>query len=757
MTAQQTFDPPRETAGIGLPWERRRLWAAPGIISVIAALLSAGISFAVLLGLTRIVPDAKSTLGLIFINAAFIVLLLGLIGREGWRILNARRRRKAASRLHVRVVTMFSLVAAVPALALAIIASITLQLGLDRWFETRTKAIVNSSISLAQAYVQENARNLQGTTLSMAFDLDQARTLYSLDRGGFLDLITQQALGRALIGAFILRQDGSVVVRANIPSDIDLPQPPSGVLDTAADGNPVLIPPRVRNLMGAVIKLRDIPDAYLYTLRLVDPEVIKSMALMEENTAEYQGLESNRTSTQLAFALVYFEVTLTILLSAIWGGIAVADRLVRPIRQLVVAADQVSAGNMDVVVPVRSSDGDIGAFADTFNHMVAEIKTQRNDLLSANAQIDGRRRFSEAVLSGVSAGVIGVDHAGRISAMNRSAGAMFKIDSAGATGERLSLNLPEVSRVFEMAKTVGRNVYRDQITMNHAGQERAFNVQITMEEAKGVDNSYVITIDDITDLVAAQRSTAWADVARRIAHEIKNPLTPIQLSAERIRRRYGKVIADDDREVFDQCTDTIIRQVGDIGRMVDEFSAYARMPKPDMQRLDLRLALTEASFLTEVARQDVKVERDLGDAALLGKFDARLISQAFGNLIKNAAEAIDGREPPGGEDGHIRVVARKHDGAITVEIQDNGKGFPRDNRNRLLEPYMTTRDKGTGLGLAIVRKIIEDHDGKLELLDAPADFHNGVGAMVRITFAAATVPPDSAAQPNTEETSDHGV
>jgi two-component system nitrogen regulation sensor histidine kinase NtrY len=254
----------------------------------------------------------------------------------------------------------------------------------------------------------------------------------------------------------------------------------------------------------------------------------------------------------------------------------------------------------------------------------------------------------------------------------------------------------------------------------------------------GDEQSYVVTIDDITDLVQAQRSSAWADVARRIAHEIKNPLTPIQLSAERIRRRYGKVITED-REVFDQCTDTIIRQVGDIGRMVDEFSAFARMPKPEMRVIDLREALREASFLVEVSRPDIAFERVFAPGPLKGKFDSRLLAQAFGNVIKNASEAIEALGKEGASGGAIRIVAAQQGGMIRVDVIDNGKGLPRENRQRLLEPYMTTREKGTGLGLAIVKKIIEDHGGHLELHDAPSDFHGGRGAMVSLFLPA--VPP----------------
>ncbi|MBC8717378.1 PAS domain-containing sensor histidine kinase [Ochrobactrum sp. Marseille-Q0166] len=713
--------------------EGRRLLALPGIITVVLALVTASISFAILIGITPITPDRAVTLALVIINVALIIFLILLICREIFRIVSARRSGKAASRLHVRIVALFSLIAAVPAIVVAIVASVTLNLGLDRWFDTNTRDIVSSSQSLTTAYIRETALNLQSTSFSMLQELDAQRTLYSLDRGGFIRYMTLQAGGRGLLGAFLVRENGSVIVKSETGVETRLPPPTEDALKTAVDGKPVIIPPGNSNFVGAVIKMREIPDLYLYTVRAVDQQILDAMRLMEANTARYQEMDANRVPTQIAFALLYFGLTLIVLLSAIWTGIAVADRLVRPIRLLIGAADDVAAGNLDSSVPVRSSDGDVGALSGTFNNMVAELKSQRNELLSAKDQIDERRRFSEAVLSGVTAGVIGIESDGSISILNRSAEHMFGVSSQDAIGRSLSSIAPEIGQAFEVARTTGRTVHREQVSMTRSGVARTYNVQVTVEDAESDDHSYVVTVDDITDLVQAQRSSAWADVARRIAHEIKNPLTPIQLSAERIRRRYGKVIVED-REVFDQCTETIIRQVGDIGRMVDEFSSFARMPKPEMKDMDMREALREASFLIEVSRQDIKFTHEYGSEKLIGSFDSRLVGQAFGNVIKNASEAIDAVPKEERGDGHILVRSGKADGQLVVDIIDNGKGLPRDDRQKLLEPYMTTREKGTGLGLAIVRKIVEDHGGHLELHDAPADFHGGRGAMIRMTF-----------------------
>ncbi|MEM9105693.1 MAG: PAS domain-containing sensor histidine kinase [Pseudomonadota bacterium] len=725
--------------------ERRKVLALPGIIVVVCALICAIVSFVILMGLTPIEPDNDVVLTAVFVNLLFVVALLGLSLQEVLKILAARRRGRAASRLHVRIIGLFSVVAIVPAILVAIVASITLNIGLDNWFSTRTKAIVNSSLSVAEAYVNENARYLQGQTVSMANDLDSARTLYNLDRRGFGVLMTRQAIGRGLLAASLLRQDGSSIIQAEIPTDNPLPEAPVEALELAAQGEPALIPPGPTNLVGAVIRLQNIPDALLYTVRAVDPEVIRSMRLMEENTEEFQSLEDGRTPVQLAFAILYLGFALIVLLAAIWAAIAVADRIVRPIRMLIGAADDVANGDLDVRVPVKASDGDVGNLSKTFNNMIEEVRVQRDEILSARDEMDERRRFTEAVLSGVTAGVMGVHDDGLISIANRSAEIMLGVEKDKLVGQLLTDVAPEIAPVLASATLWQRNEYRSQIAIMRNGKERTLNVQATREGPHGGQDSYVVTLDDITDLVIAQRSTAWAEVARRIAHEIKNPLTPIQLSAERIRRRYGRQIPDEDRGVFDQCTDTIVRQVEDIGRMVDEFSAFARMPKPAKEKHDLRDIVKDAIFLREMGRNDIEFIKQLGEEPLIGYFDSRMLGQAFGNLIKNATEAIDSVTADQERDGR-RVLVRagqERDGMLYVDVIDNGKGLPVENRNRIFEPYMTMREKGTGLGLAIVKKIIDEHGGVLELHDAPRDFETQGGAMIRVYLPTGTTASDT--------------
>ena len=716
--------------------DRRASFALPGLILAGGALISAILSLIVLLGLTPIPPTTNVVIASAAVNSLFVIGLAILIGREIARLLKARRRGRAAARLHVRIVVLFSIVAITPAILVAIFASVTLNVGLDRWFSLRTQSIVSSSMAVAQAYMMENASYLQGQTVSMSNDLERNRALYSLDRTGFADLMTRQARGRGMLGAFLVRADGSTIVQAEVSTEKPLPAIPKDALASSAAGQPTLIPPGVTNLVGAIIKLDDIPGAFLYTIRAVDPKVMAALRLMEENTAEYKSMEASRASLQFAFAVLYLGFALIVLLAAIWTAIAVADRIVRPIRLLIGAADSVASGNMNVIVPVRAADGDVGNLSRTFNKMISEIRSQRDEILEAKDEVDDRRRFIEAVLSGVTAAVIGVEDDRRISIVNPSAELFLALPAADLIGKPLAEVAPEIDQVLTEAASRYRNDFRKSINLMRSGTERTLNIQVTREEARDdAKESYVVTLDDITDLVIAQRSTAWADVARRIAHEIKNPLTPIQLSAERIKRRYGRQIAEDDRAVFDQCTDTIVRQVEDIGRMVDEFSAFARMPKPTKEITDLRGILRDAVFLREMGNNHIAFQREVGDKPLQGMFDSRMLGQAFGNLVKNAVEAIEAVPADEKRDQPKILVRAAYDEVrdrFIADVIDNGRGLPVENRHRILEPYMTMREKGTGLGLAIVKKIIEEHGGQLELHDAPVDFDHGRGAMIRV-------------------------
>jgi two-component system nitrogen regulation sensor histidine kinase NtrY len=445
---------------------------------------------------------------------------------------------------------------------------------------------------------------------------------------------------------------------------------------------------------------------------------------------------------------MYTVIALAVLLSAAWLGLNFANRLVAPIRRLIGAANIVSTGNLYIQVPVQRSEGDLAQLGETFNRMTYELRTQRDDIVRARDLIDQRRLFTEAVLAGASAGVIGVDGEGRISILNRSAEKLIDRLEADVIGQPIVEVVPELKELITNAQLGIQRLVQGQVTINRQNRERNLSVRVTTEQTPDALHGYVVTLDDITELVIAQRTSAWADIARRIAHEIKNPLTPIQLSAERLRRKYGKSITEDPA-VFFQCTDTIVRQVDDIKRMVDEFSKFARMPKAVMEAEDVADTVRQAVFLQRVGNADIDIDLELSDDAMPARIDRRLISQALTNIIKNATEAIAAVPPDERRRGHIRVIATREGDEITVDVIDNGIGLPKENRNRLLEPYVTTREKGTGLGLAIVGRILEEHGGGIELRDAAEKFPGQRGAWMRLKFttepaAAAAGNPDKA-------------
>lgn len=716
-----------------------KLWRRAGLAIMILALISITVTFFILMGLTSIDPTRDVIVTAMAINGIWAVILLALIGYEIAKLLHARRRGRAAARLHVRVVALFSVVAAVPAILMAILAAVTLDRGLDRWFEDRTRQIIDNALTVAQAYLQEHARVLRGDLIAMTTDLDRAKSVYDFEPTRFDQFFRTQVSLRGILAAYILNDKGEVVTRVILDPNAEIPLPPADSLFKAKSGDPILIAPGTSNLVGGVMRLSAYDGFVLYAVRRLDPRVVEYMGLAESGALQYQQMENSRFGVQVAFALVYLGVALVLLLSAIWIGFGFANQLVSPIRTLISAADEVASGNLSVTVPTEKAGGDLANLGQTFNKMTGQLVGQRDALLAANEQIDRRRRFNEAVLSGVSTGVIGIDDEASVILINRSAELLLQVD------EIRTLNLPMAEVVPELKDYIrdvlarpGENLPETQIEITRGGRLRTINVRTTSEQSTRSEHGFVVTLDDITDLVSAQRNSAWADVARRIAHEIKNPLTPIQLSAERIRRRYGKRI-EEDREVFDQCIDTIVRQVGDIGQMVDEFSSFARMRKPKKTTSDLRETVRNAAFMQSVANPEISVTADLPDTAVLATYDERLVGQAFTNVIKNATEAVSARTGDGLPKGKITVQLRcepvEAPERVIVDVIDNGIGLPEENRSRLLEPYMTTREKGTGLGLAIVRKILEDHGGGIDLLDAPKTDPADTGTLVRLTLS----------------------
>jgi two-component system nitrogen regulation sensor histidine kinase NtrY len=749
-TSASSFDPSfAEPRG----WPLRRLLAP---FAVGFALLSAFLTFVVLTGLTPIEPTRGVVVSFLLINAATILLLVGIIVREVWQLVQARRRGRAAARLHVQIVSLFSVIAVLPAVLVSIVANVTIDRGLDRLFSGTTKAAIENSLIVASAYLNENAQLIRGDILGMANDIANARPLFDQDRGSFREMLTASAASRNLPGAMLIDKDTNVLETAQTGIQQDFSKPPPEFLKDFNETEPEVVVEA--NYVAACIRLRAFNDTFLYVARLLDPRVVAQMRQTQASVADYAQIESRRLGIQVAFALMFAVIALTILMSSVLIGLNFANWLVAPIRRLMGAANVVSTGDLNVQVPVLKSEGDLAQLGETFNTMTQELRTQRDELVSASEVIDSRRRFIEAVLSSASAGIIGVDASGSIGILNRSAEKLIGHAESETLGHPLSEIIPELDDMMRTAREGTQRLVQGQVTITRDGRERNLSVRVSAEHTHQSQDSYIITLDDITDLVSAQRTSAWGDVARRIAHEIKNPLTPIQLSAERIRRKFGKVITED-KAIFEQCTDTIVRQVDDIRRMVDEFSRFARMPKPVMEGEDVADTVRQVVFLMRVGHSEIDIETEIRDEPMRAQFDRRLISQALTNIIKNATEAIEAVPAETLGKGRIEVIAAREGDDIVIDVIDNGIGLPKVSRSRLLEPYVTTREKGTGLGLAIVGRVLEDHGGRIELHDAAEIRPGARGAWMRLRFAISghaasteTKPDDEARPPNDETT-----
>ncbi|WP_237155574.1 sensor histidine kinase NtrY-like [Oryzibacter oryziterrae] len=706
-----------------------------GMLLVATTTLASILTFALISNFLPITPTTDVIRGAFVIDAGLLLSVAIMVGREVWRLARAWIDGKAAARLHLRVVALFAFIAALPAVLVAVAFTVSLNQGFDHWFETRTRQVVDNVLTVASAYMQEHARVLRGDLIGIATALDAAKPLYDYEPTRFDQLLRAQASLHGLQSVFLLDDKATIILRTDIDPSVQTVMPSLATMAEAKKEGAILIAPGDTNQVGGILKLKAYDNTYLYLVRLLDPVVLNNLKLARESAMEYRELEANRSDVQMGYAVIFAGLSVVFLLGAIWIGLSFANRLVTPIRHLIDAANRVAHGELETTVPVGPTADDLSSLGASFNKMTVELRSQRDELISTGAETERRRRFTEAVLSGVSAGVVGVTNEGRIAIANSSALSLLDVEMFGILGRLLVEEVPELGHLLALAmKSADGRAQQGVVIVSRHGLERTMSVRVTPDQSEGREHGYVVTLDDITDLVTAQRTSAWADVARRIAHEIKNPLTPIQLSAERIRRRFGKLVVDDDRRVFDQCVDTIVRQVGDIGRMVDEFSQFARMPKPTMEMRDLGDCVREAVFLLGVGHPEITFEAHLPDEPLTGRFDHRLVSQAVANLVKNAVEAIEGLQPEQRTGARIDVHGRREGSVNVVEVIDTGVGLPKVDRHRLLEPYMTTREKGTGLGLAIVRKIVEEHGGRIELLDSPEVERGGHGAMVRATL-----------------------
>jgi two-component system, NtrC family, nitrogen regulation sensor histidine kinase NtrY len=705
-----------------------RLALGVGLLAVTAG----AITYAILSGLTPWTPSRAGLIALLLVNLTLGLSLGALIAWRLVRLWAERKSGRAGARLHVRLVAWFGTIAVVPAILIAIFAAVTLNLGLEAWFSGRVKDALGSAVNVAQHYVKEHERGIIGDAYEIANNIQRDPTLFDADKhvraAAFFSKLNSLTKDRGLQASYIVDGHGKILASTKQqflkdpkpPSATDIAQARAGsiVVDAAPQGGTVT----------ALIQMQALNDAYLLVVRLVDPQVFGYYRRTVDAVSEYNRLDQNRAEVQLVFAALYAVVSLVTLLAAVWSGIWAANRLVHPISNLIGAAERVSEGDLTAQVKVSHDDDEIGTLGHAFNRMTQQLAAQRGDLVTANRLNEERRRFTETVLSGVSAGVIGLDRDGKITIVNRAAARLLNATPEELEGSHYSQSVPELAALIRRALSEPAGRAGGEVAIKRTGTPRALSVQVSSEW--GNPHGFVVTFDDITDLVGAQRTAAWADVARRIAHEIKNPLTPIQLSAERLKRKYmGEISTDPD--IFRQCIDTIVRQVGDIGRMVDEFSSFARMPTPVMKRENAAELLQQAVFLQRVAHPEIAFAVEAPKDPVFFEGDGRLINQALTNVLKNAGEGIAARRANGDEaPGKIAVSLEPNGATFAFKVSDNGIGLPDEHRHRLTEPYVTTRAKGTGLGLAIVRKIMEDHGGEIVLGDA----EGGEGAKVTLTF-----------------------
>ncbi len=717
-------------------WARRMgLERKLAILLLVAAVVSSIATYLAMTGAFDIRPEPFTILVLLLINLCVLLLLGTVVALRLVALWLERRRGLAGARLHARLVLWFSLMAVTPAILVAVFSAMFLSQGMETWFSDRVRTAVRDSLLVARAYLQEHQQTVGGEVMAMGADLRRDGPLLTLNRARLEQMMRLQIGLRSLSEAIVFDGTQQILGRAGYSVSVEFdPDLPAWALDRARAGEVVILPNDSGDRVRALVQLDPYEDTFLYAGRPVDPRVLNHLDKTEGAARIYERLEGERQTLQITFAAIFFVVALLLLFGAVWIALHFATQIVRPIGNLVVAAERVRGGDLTARVAEGPENDEISTMSRTFNRMTNQLEVQRNALMSANRELDERRQFTELVLAGVSAGVIGIDRDGCINLPNRSASELLLTDFDARMGEPLAAVVPEMAPLLEAARRRPGRMAEGQIDLHRQGQTRTLLVRIVTELSDDGPTGYVVTFDDVSELLSAQRKAAWADIARRIAHEIKNPLTPIQLSAERLKRKYLKEIKSDP-ETFAVCTDTIVRQVGDIGRMVDEFSSFARMPAPVMRIESLNALCRQAGFLQQNANPGIHYRLDLPQEPVAVSCDARQIGQAVTNLLLNAAESIelrpapeDGRLPP----GEIVLRLSLRDGRAEIAVEDNGRGLPADGRERLTEPYVTTRTKGTGLGLAIVKKIMEDHGGNLILDDRP-----GGGAIVRLMLNAA--------------------
>ncbi|NSX55236.1 PAS domain-containing sensor histidine kinase [Sulfitobacter sp. 1151] len=678
-------------------------------------------------------------------DLVYVLIIATLVMQRVARIVAARRARSAGSRLHLRLTGVFAIVALVPTVLVAIFAGLTINIGLEGWFSDRVSNVVGTSLAAAQAYESEQREAIARDTLLLAADLNSLRNDRGIVDDGELrkflndENSIQTFLLNNLTEIYIIDGQGNIRARGDGSYLFNFEKPESAVIAQARQYELVLIEDPDRDEYRGLMPLRGYLDHYIYVTREVDGNLLKLLDDTQQTATLYQQLETQRGRMVFDFGLFYLGFAVTLILASIWLGLWFAERLSRPVGRLAGAAQQVGMGDLSVQVREERGDDEIAMLGRYFNQMTRQLKAQRETLLDNTQQIERRRRLFDSVLSSVTSGVIGLDAGGAVTFVNKSAERLLNIDASEA--RVIGLAVPEFGALFDRLPGSKSEVVQEEIQITRYGKTETLLVRLSLRRHEdGALDGYVVAFEDVTDLVSAQRMAAWGDVARRIAHEIKNPLTPIQLSAERIKRKFRPQV--EVPEDLDQMTDVIVRQTNDLRRIVDEFSKFARMPEPAKKDEDVT-ALVQAAVLLQGSAQDITLKSDLPTQTVFANVDATMIRQALTNLIKNAGEAIETyieKRNPNSFSPEVHVSMSLTEDEVVIQIADNGIGLPKD-RARLFEPYVTTRDKGTGLGLPIVKKIIEEHGGSLQLVDAPVfegNDHAGALAEIRLPRVAQT-------------------
>ncbi|MDX8352005.1 PAS domain-containing sensor histidine kinase [Cognatiyoonia sp. IB215182] len=729
-------------------WQRQRhVQSALTSGLVLAAPLLAVLTYIVVVPMDR--GASSSLLQLVLLtDLIYVLIVLALLMRQVARMVAARRAKSAGSRLHLRLTGVFALAALIPTVLVAVFSVLLISVALDGMFSEPVGNVLRTSLTTAQAYEEEHKQELTRDSRGLALYLNRERQAnLFMDNGEVRRLLgsIQTQIERGLSEAFVLDGEGNIAARG-LGYDFDYERPPDGAFEEAREIGIVIIEDFENNEFRALLPLLAFRDRYLYVTRPVDGNVLSLLDDTTETVAQYEELANERGQILFQFGLLYLGFAAILILGAIWGGLWFAERLSRPVGRLVSASQRVGSGDLDVRVIEDEGDDEISQLGHYFNQMTSRLKGQRDQLLETNRMTERRRRLFDSVLSSVTSGVVGLDADGRVTFVNPSARRLLSVKQDQADSA-LSVAIPEFAALFDQVRGSGGDGVQEQVNLIRKGQQESLLVRMSpRRNADGALEGYVVAFDDVTDLVSAQRMAAWGDVARRIAHEIKNPLTPIQLSAERIKRKFSVQVGDEAGKL-DQMTDVIVRQTNDLRRIVDEFSKFARMPEPQLNVADMTKLVQDAITLQKAGQPDVQIVADLPKAAVLAEMDSTMISQALTNLIKNAGEATETyieKHQPGDYQPEVRVSLAHAPNAVTIKIADNGIGLPED-RARLFEPYVTTRDSGTGLGLPIVKKIIEEHGGVLTLTDAEVfegQDHAGACAIIQLpALSAATKIP----------------